>query len=362
MPDIVAGPETTASIAVGGTFVGEIEVGYDQDWIRIELVAGQQIVIDLEGFGDAPLSDPYLRLRDSTGTQVAANDDGGWTLDSRLVFTPTASGTYYIDVGASFDPLTGTYRVSVVEPETVTSSGTQDSVWGFNNTPDTQDYDPVDSGRDFVTISDGGGNDTLDFSGFDSFQWIDLRPAAMSEVGGVWTNLQISSTTLIENAIGGSGHDSIHGNSADNHLYGGASYDDLYGGAGDDLLDGGNGDDWMAGGAGDDIYIVDSRFDIAAEYLGEGSGDTIYSSIDFTIPYEIERLVLTGSAVTATGNAVANTLIGNGGNNLLDGRGDNDILDGGAGADLLDGGTGNDRLDGGAGADTMRGGHGDDSY
>ena len=57
------------------------------------------------------LSDTTLALRNSAGTQLAFNDDGGPGLDSRIEFTATAGGTYYLDVGG-FSANTGTYTLS----------------------------------------------------------------------------------------------------------------------------------------------------------------------------------------------------------------------------------------------------------
>ncbi len=78
-----------------------LEVAGDHDWYRISLTAGQQITISLSGTsGPGGVSDTYLNLRSSTGVLLAHNDDNGGTLNSKIVFTATTSGTYYIDAGA----------------------------------------------------------------------------------------------------------------------------------------------------------------------------------------------------------------------------------------------------------------------
>jgi Ca2+-binding RTX toxin-like protein len=78
----------------------------------------------------------------------------------------------------------------------------------------------------------------------------------------------------------------------------------------------------------------------------------VRSSVSHTLADHVEKLVLTGaSALSGTGNGLANTIIGNAGGNALAGGGGNDVIDGGLGNDRLSGGTGADELKGGSGAD-----------
>ena len=127
---------TTGSVAVGGSVQGNIERGYDSDWFAVELMAGTTYRIDLSGqeTGKGSLRDPYLYgIYDAEGNLVSntADDDGGPIHDSRLEFTPDATGTYYISAGAygTYWPGTGTYTLSVVEatddhPADATTTGT----------------------------------------------------------------------------------------------------------------------------------------------------------------------------------------------------------------------------------------------
>lgn len=162
------------------------------------------------------------------------------------------------------------------------------------------------------TIWDGGGKDTYDLSNYDTGMLIDLTPGGYTvfdyygttqraklnggyaddssfvgesaEVladGNLYNALQFEgdARSLIENAIGGRGNDSLVGNVANNllksgggkdlvfgdagrdklfggtqsdKLFGGAGNDDLYGGGGFDRLKGGNGKDDFFGGKGND--------------------------------------------------------------------------------------------------------------
>jgi Ca2+-binding RTX toxin-like protein len=109
--------------------------------------------------------------------------------------------------------------------------------------------------------------------------------------------------------------------------------DYLIGNALNNTLDGRSGADTLEGGAGDDIYYVDNIGDVVIEAINGGI-DTIYASVSYNQPTNVEKVISVGSgAVNTTGNSLNNTLTGNSGNNTLTGLGGNDILDGGAGTD-----------------------------
>ncbi|OWK32467.1 right-handed parallel beta-helix repeat-containing protein [Sphingomonas mucosissima] len=142
----------------------------------------------------------------------------------------------------------------------------------------------------------------------------------------------------------------------------------LLGGKGNDQLTGGDGNTRMEGGAGDDVYFVHSARDLVVEARGAGT-DTVYASIDYTLPDNVETLRLLAPGLTGYGNALDNRLVGTaGGDKLFGGAGNDsmqglegdDWLYGDAGKDSLNGGAGNDMLYGGTGADTLIGGEGND--
>jgi Ca2+-binding RTX toxin-like protein len=98
----------------------------------------------------------------------------------------------------------------------------------------------------------------------------------------------------------------------------------LIGNAGNNTLDGLAGADTMIGGLGDDTYVVDNPGDTITELPGQGN-DSVYSSVSYTLPDNVENLRLLGTAnLTGIGNALDNILIGNSGNNTLDGGGGTD--------------------------------------
>src|SRR5689334_21103511 len=97
MPDVPGDTTTGATISVGTTITDAIEVLGDHDWFRISLTAGQKVTIAVNL---GTLEDSYVYLRNSVGTILAQNDDGGGGRGSRLVYEAPTTGTYYIDVSA----------------------------------------------------------------------------------------------------------------------------------------------------------------------------------------------------------------------------------------------------------------------
>ncbi|MGZ5025868.1 MAG: glucosaminidase domain-containing protein [Methylobacter sp.] len=139
------------------------------------------------------------------------------------------------------------------------------------------------------------------------------------------------------------GNDELHGNSGNDVLNGGLGDDLLYGQSGDDVLDGGLGNDTLKGGTGNDNYVVDSAGDTVVEASVAGI-DTVLSSISYTLPNNVEKLILAADygSLNGIGNNLANLLVGNDGNNVLNGGDGTDTLVGGGGIDILTGGAGTD--------------------
>jgi trimeric autotransporter adhesin len=113
------------------------------------------------------------------------------------------------------------------------------------------------------------------------------------------------------------------GNDLDNLIVGNAAMN---------VIDGRAGADTMMGGAGDDWYYVDNTGDRLLENPGEGN-DSVYSSVDYTLPENLEQLWLQDGAITATGNAANNGLHGNDAANVLDGGASADGMAGMGGDD-----------------------------
>jgi serralysin len=224
------------------------------------------------------------------------------------------------------------------------------------------------------TIYDAGGVDTIDTSTFSRPSDIDLTPGSYSSLGFATVamrlaedlaryradaavvqaaydrvddaktvvtytgrdNLGIAFSTTIENAIGGSGNDTITGNAAANALSGGAGRDFIRGMDGDDVIDGGVGDDDLNGNLGVDVV----RGGDGADSVRGGQGnDSVYGDA--------------GDDPHLNGNL---------GNDLVYGGAGRDTLFGGQGADTLYGDDGDDWLSGDLGDDVLVGGAGADRY
>ncbi|NHZ37539.1 putative Ig domain-containing protein [Massilia rubra] len=143
----------------------------------------------------------------------------------------------------------------------------------------------------------------------------------------------LAATATLALNIGQGASVTLTGSAAADTLTGKSNKDTLYGLGGDDTLDGGLGADTLVGGAGNDSYLVDQALDVVSEGAGAGT-DSIYSSVSYSLPANVEHLILTGSApIDATGNTLNNTLSGNAGANVLNGGAGGDVMIGGAGDD-----------------------------
>ncbi|HYD17436.1 MAG TPA: calcium-binding protein [Patescibacteria group bacterium] len=250
----------------------------------------------------------------------------------------------------------------------------------------------LDGGLGADTLDGGLGSDLLRGGAGDDVYIVNAAAGkTITELSGEGIDEVRASVTFTLGAevedlvLTGGGNTNGTGNTLDNTLTGNA---------GNNTLDGMAGADVMIGGGGNDVFIVDDAGD---EVTGPG---TIYSSVDWDLTVNTTNafnLVLTGAAVSGTGNAGANTITGTAAANVLAGGAGNDVffidaldtVDGGANSDTvvvgftaavtdwtsienitLSGsgafnatGDGNDNtLIGNSGRNTLDGGLGDDTY
>jgi len=185
-------------------------------------------------------------------------------------------------------------------------------------------FDFTDNTHPVITIWDGGLDNTLDLSGWNTPADIDLEPGSFSSANGMINNIGIAGDTFIDTGIGGGGNDEIIGNSHANLLIGNSGNDTMSGLLGNDTLDGGIGADDMSGGPGDDLYRVDNPGDVVTEAAGEGY-DIVVAVIDKAMPANTEALYMVGSGLTGTGTANADSLLSAGGANTMIGLEGDDL-------------------------------------
>ena len=108
---------TTCEVEVGGSATGNIETQNDRDWFKVELEAGTRYQIDVEGADTdrGTQASPGAGLYDVSGTSLmVSDDDSGVGLNSRVIYTPTAASTYYVQASGLSGPGLGTYTLSVI--------------------------------------------------------------------------------------------------------------------------------------------------------------------------------------------------------------------------------------------------------
>lgn len=119
LPDSSA---TTATIALGGSVSSTVDFVGDEDWIAVQLVAGQRydFAVRGSGGGGGTLEDSFLTLYDANGNALTSDDDGGLGYDSAIRgFTASSSGTFYLGVSA-YEDYVGTYTLTAALADTST--------------------------------------------------------------------------------------------------------------------------------------------------------------------------------------------------------------------------------------------------
>src|SRR5262249_509077 len=111
-----------------------------------------------------------------------------------------------------------------------------------------------DQGSDTVVEAANTDTDWLNFFEFTDRPHIDLSSTRQQTVVSGLLNVTLSSSTGIENVLGGHGDDVIIGNSRDNRYAAYDGNDSLYGGDGNDILQDDTGDDLLEGDGGNDTY------------------------------------------------------------------------------------------------------------
>ena len=237
---------------------------------------------------------------------------------------------------------------------------------------------PTPSVSLFTSFCGAGGTDLVDASAQTTGRNLDLTSGQFDGAENCGSPVPGSGDTT-ENVKGGSGDDTLVGNTLANRLDGGDGNDTVWGSPALTLNDSG---DKLIGGLGNDSFFGGTGPD-TVNFKGAPSGETIDVSLGFADGGDgedsfidvIEKI--TGSnfkdniktGPTGAGSGLnfyvkalkgADTVTGSNGNDTINGGAGNDNLQGSGGNDTLTGEKGNDRLYGGGGVDTGNGGKGKD--
>ncbi len=199
------------------------------------------------------------------------------------IMSYTAHDTVHGDDGlASFYPTTPMYYDLVAIQ----------ALYGRNlshNAGDTT-YTFNDGINYWQTIDDSSGHDRIVYTGALN-STIDLReghfstlskPIVFSDGTSTRATVGIGPGTVIEDALAGSGNDTVYGNAADNHLYGRDGNDALAGGLGNDILEGGAGNDRLSGSFGSDTLVGGAGADTFYFTTAIAAVTNVDSIADFT--------------------------------------------------------------------------------
>jgi len=310
------------SVGVGAAASGVLQQAGDRDWFAVTFQAGVTYAIGETGQkgGGGTLGDPFLRLHDAQGNLLAQNDDivDGSNPDSRIMFTATTSGTYFVEAGGFADGYAGSYRIDVTQtggaptgPSTTPTAGNDQ----LSATPAATEIHAL-AGDDTIT-----GTTTPDYLRGDDGDDSISGGTAFDDINGNMGNDTAHGNAGDDWVVGGKDQDVLFGDDGDDIVLGNLGNDTLDGGAGNDVVRGGQGNDSLAGGAGNDFISGDRGDDTMT---GGPGADNFHSSqdagidrvLDFSVA-EGDRVQLDPGTTFTVSQVGADTVIDMGGGNQM---------------------------------------------
>ncbi|WP_417467372.1 M10 family metallopeptidase C-terminal domain-containing protein [Maricaulis sp.] len=274
-----------SSSTISGGFITSAEVNVSTDWIstygtNLDSYSYQTFIHEIGHALGLGHSGPYNGAADYAVDAAYLNDS--WQASIMSYFSQTENT--YVDASYAF----------VVSPQVADILAIQDmyglagnirggdTVYGFNSTAGNAIYDATSFTRvTSYTIVDTGGTDTMDYSGSNANQTLDLRAESFSSLQGGRGNVAIARGSVIENAIGGTGNDTLIGNSADNELTGNGGNDTFYASGGTDVYNGNGGSD----------TVVFSGLQTDYSVTTNGSGNTVVTDLRVNTPDGVTELI-----------------------------------------------------------------------
>lgn len=347
-----------ADFLYGNDGADTIYGGQDNDVLYGDDLAGSITGNDTL-FGDLGNDTLYGGL----GTDALTGGDGNDVLDGGAGADTMTGGlgddTFYVDSSSdTYNENTGEGQDTVIVSVAALNVTLGAAFENLTFTATATGNATGNTGDNILSVNNGVSQSVTGSGGADTY-YIDGTDTVTGGTGidNVYSNgTHILEATAENLTLIGSGNYNATGNTGNNIITGNDSSNTLDAGT--------TGTDILIGGRGNDTYIYRATDVTYTELANEGS-DTLsvgisYSLVDNPLA-NIENILLTGTAATATGDSGNNTLTGNASANTLTGNDGNDTLNGGNGNDTLNGGNGKDSLDGGNNNDSLVGGNDDDT-
>jgi subtilisin-like proprotein convertase family protein len=218
-------PETTSGIALVASMATNISIERMEVLMELDATAPSQLRATLTSPSGTTITlfDGPLTRELVNGSPNMDQPESVWpgifSVGATSFLGEQSAGTWTI---ALFDKVAGT---------TATFKSATVKAWGSESTPNTN-LVFTDEFRGSKTLADVAGLDTINAAAMTGSVVINLNSGATSNLPN--GQFVIAADTLIENAIGGDGNDTLIGNAANNMIRGNRGSDNIDGGAGTD--------------------------------------------------------------------------------------------------------------------------------